>query len=209
MSQQHNGMYEVFFFQWLTSCPSDRCCFLFEWLISSTNQLLCLFLKYQPFPPRLWVGPWSFRTIPLVPSSMSHLQVVVEAYAKLQFRGQGIVQSLLQSHPEETQFGWFCRNGLKDGKTWNCFFSRFPDVLFCWGALHLSSRTCHKSCWLELSRSSSVGYGEQQLSLLCNAYARLEVLSGGWRQLDEELFWLVTCEKFQICTSTSRSNSEP
>lgn len=27
-------------------------------------------------------------------------------------------------------------------------------------------------------RSSSVGYGEQQLSLLCNAYARLEVLGG-------------------------------
>lgn len=168
-----------FFFQWLTSCPSDRCCFSF-WVIDKFH---------KPIPDLFFWntsrdGTLEFATIPISPLINVSSPSRCWGICKVTVSRQGIVQSLLQSHPEETQYGWFCRNGLKDGKTWNCFFSDFLISYFV-EVQHVSSRTCHKSCWLELSRSSSVGYGEQQLSLLCNAYARLEVLSGvapvGWR----------------------------
>ena len=173
--------------------------FLSDWLVPQTNCCVYFwntsrFLHVSEWDPGVFDHPIG----PLINvSSPSRCWGI----CKVTVSRQGIVQSLLQSHPEETQFGWFCRNGLKDGKTWNCFFSDFLMSYFV-GVQHLSSRTCHKSCWLELSRSSSVGYGEQQLSLLCNAYARLEVLSGvapvGWRTVLACDLWKISNLYFYI-----------
>lgn len=74
-----------FFFSMAHLMPFWQMLFFFwsDWLVPQINS--CFFLEIPAV-----MGPWSFRPSPLVPSSMSHLQVVVEAYAKLQFRDKAL-----------------------------------------------------------------------------------------------------------------------
>lgn len=114
--------------------------FLLECLISSTNQFL-FFFEIPAVSSASLNGTLEFSTIPISPLINVSSPSRCWGICKVTVSRQGIVQSLLQSHPEETQYGWFCRNGLKDGQTWKCFFpiSWYLILLGCntWVAEHV------------------------------------------------------------------------
>ncbi len=93
----------------------------------------------------------------------------VEAYAKLQFRDKALFNVF--SKAIQRRHSWVILPQWMDGKTWSWFFptSSCLMLLGCdtWVLSHgrkclkmnlsfnrkINSRTCHKSCWLELSYS--------------------------------------------------------
>lgn len=157
---------------------------LLECLISSTNQIPVLFWNTSRFlhvsecDPGVFDHPhWSPHQCLIATPVLRHMQ----SYS---FATRHCSKS--SPKPSRGDTVWVILPQWFEGwKNLELFFFPISWCLIFVGVQNVSSRTCHKSCSLELSRSSSVGYGEQQLSLLCNAYARLEVLSGvapvGWR----------------------------